>query len=137
MGVVGVGRDEDGTVAAIGYAVMEEEAKDTGGCGGTCTLLGEDIFHDDFWEVWACFFVVVNVEFCGGEGEGEEEKEEDRECHGGRRRRCLCQEKGQEQKDVLLFSFFLPLLGWFVWERKNESPFEKKLGLRGKIIDLG
>jgi len=83
MGVVGVGGDEDGAVAAVGYAVVEEEAENTGCCGGACALLGVDVFHYDFWEVWACFFVVISVEICVGEWEGEEEKEEEWESHGG------------------------------------------------------
>lgn len=41
-----------------------------------------------------------------------------------KKKKVFCQEKGQEQKDVLLFSFFLPLLVCLVWERKNESPYE-------------
>lgn len=113
MRVVCIGSYEEGSVAAIGDAIVEEEAKETRCCGHASALFGEDVFPNDFFEVWACVFVVIDVELCGGEGKGNEEKEENWESHASKRR-----VKSLKRYCVfILFSFFLPLLGLFGREK--------------------
>lgn len=71
---------EDGCVATINHAVVEESAEDGCSGGGDGELFGDDGFTHDVFKFRAGFGVVVNGELGkGGGGEREEGEEEEEE----------------------------------------------------------
>lgn len=61
--VVGIGGDEDGSVAAAHHAVAEEEAEGGSGGGGGVMLLFVNDSSDGIEEGGTGFFVVIGSEF--------------------------------------------------------------------------